>query len=114
MPETAWNAPLSPFDGRFMECRADNASATLDIGAGVALAAPVPLPPGDAWPSGTRPTQLLCSCMQIPVQLRLAESEISSLEQPPVLYVRLAAVWHAEEVLVARKGNSRRRQDTLT
>ena len=28
-----------------------------------------------------------CTLLQIPVQLRLADSEVSSLEQPPVLYV---------------------------
>ncbi len=48
--------------------------------------------------------------MQIPVQLRLADSEVSSLEQPPVLYVsveftcgslRRRCWWHEKGTPVA-------------
>ena len=44
---------------------------------------PPPLPPS---PPARARTRALAS-LQIPVQLRLAEDEVSSLEQPPTLYV---------------------------
>lgn len=45
-------------------------------------------------PSRVAPAQAgsVPALSQIPVQLRLAESEVSSLEQPPVLYVRARTV----------------------
>ena len=69
--------PYAGVCGRGSSCRPLNSAAP-------ARQAPLPTPPPPP-PTCTAPA--VAYLLQIPVQLRLADSELSSLEHPPVLYV---------------------------